>query len=317
MPEKAVIGIDIGGTNIKAGFVHRDGVVSRPISRPTCAGDGRDALLRTLAELISAMRFEAEQTDLSLCGIGVGTAGFVTQAGMIASATSNLPGWQGMPLKAWLESVSGLPASVMNDVHAMALGESWIGDGAAGGSFVCIALGTGIGGAVIDNGRLYSGRDGYAGGFGHFVISRGGLPCNCGRRGCWEQYGSVSALRRLIMEAYPEFREAVPSPQWLFDEAREGAPKAAEIVREYASWVGEGIVNLLYLFNPPAVRIGGAITAQGEELFSPVRKYVAEHAMSNYLDPPVSIMPITGGDEAALAGAAKAIWDANQKGERW
>ncbi|GIO16804.1 glucokinase [Cohnella xylanilytica] len=307
--KKAAIGIDIGGTHVKSGLIAADGEILERQSTPTEASGGKPGLLRKLAEIVRGYERIASERKLALAGVGIGTAGYVNLQGVIGSATDNLPGWQGTSLREELELTGDLPIYVDNDVNALALGESWLGAGRGRDGFLCLALGTGIGGCFIAGGRPYRGRNGYAGAFGHQIVSMGGQPCTCGLRGCWEQYASVTALRRMAAEQAAG-REWSSSPEELFAAARSGVEEAVRIVDRYAEWIAIGTANLIHGFNPTAVIIGGAVTAQGEFLFERVRKYVRGHTLHGFADDPVlEIVPAELGNMAGTIGAAKLVWD--------
>ncbi|NGZ74947.1 ROK family protein [Saccharibacillus alkalitolerans] len=229
----AVLGFDLGGTRIKIGLVDREGTVHRFRTVPTDGAKGKEHLLSTLREACHTAGREASAQGFRLLGTGIGTAGFVDGSGRVAYATENLPGWTGTELRRELESATDLPAVALNDVHAMALGELWLGTAASLGlrSFVCVALGTGIGGCIIEDGRIFGGRDGHAGGFGHQIVMReGGIPCGCGMSGCWESYASVNALKRLIDER---------APQGFFEAPACGVEDGADVVADGGTPIGE------------------------------------------------------------------------------
>ncbi|MEK0312315.1 ROK family protein [Cohnella sp. 56] len=308
MDAKIAIGIDIGGTNIKAGFVSADGSILYETSRPTRAFEGRDALLAQLASLAEELVALAVRTGSSVSGIGVGTAGYVTLDGAIAEATGNLPGWSGTRLKEILERRLRLPVSIDNDANAMAVGEMWLGVGRGLEDAICVTLGTGIGGAIIRNRKHERGRDGYAGGFGHQTIVFGGHPCTCGLRGCWEQYASVTALRRFARESIG----GEVSPEQLFVLAQEGDAQALSVIDRYAQHVAAGLANLIHIFNPSAFIVGGAVTAQGAALFGPIRHYMEKFALGAFVKREVLLLPAELGSKAGMVGAAKLGLDASE-----
>ncbi|MFD0696455.1 ROK family protein [Paenibacillus sp. GCM10027628] len=311
MNRRGVIGIDIGGTNIKAGIVDTDGHVVHKETIPTEARAGKEALLTKIESLIDSFRAQAPSLGIEVSGVGIGTAGYVNREGVIGTATENLPGWSGTRLKEVIEQQIQLPVRVDNDVNAMALGEVWLGAGRPWDHFLCVALGTGVGGCLIENKRPYRGRSGYAGGYGHQVIEIQGHPCTCGLRGCWEQYASVTALKRMSGEMGEEAEIAQQSPERLFAMAREGHLVALQIVERYADYIAIGLANLIHIFNPPAIVIGGAVTAQGEFLFERIRKYVSMHTLNVYVEnPELPIVPAILGDMAGMIGSARLALDA-------
>ncbi|GIP36146.1 glucokinase [Paenibacillus sp. J2TS4] len=267
---------------------------------PTEASAGREALLGKLSDLLSHYRELARRNGWSITAAGVGTAGFVDiHEGSVPFASDNLPGWSGVRLRDELEEASGLPVVVSNDAHALAVGEAWAGAGRGLTDFLCITLGTGIGGCRIVNGRPDYGHSGYAGGFGHQIIVYGGNPCTCGGSGCWESYASVTGLLRLAEEA----GLSGASPERLFADARSGRADAAALIRVYIGYVAAGLFNLVYAYNPQAIIIGGAVTAQGDYLLDPIRRELNDKLMPVYRA--VQIIPAELGSSAGWMGAAQ------------
>ena len=302
--QQAVIGIDIGGTNIKAGVVTLKGEVIFALTTPTYSANGKAALLNKIEETAKMCLQEAISSNLHITAIGIGTAGFINLQGEIGSATANLPDWKGTPLRAEIEKRIGVSVFVDNDVNVLALGELWKGAGKDLDHFLCVSLGTGIGGCLILNGLPYQGRSGYAGAYGHQVIQMKGVPCTCGSAGCWEQYASVTALKRQAAEA--EEKAWADQPRLIFDEARAGNTKAQGLVQQYTEYIAVGLSNLIHHFNPPAVIIGGAVTEQGDILFDPIRTYIHEFTMDGFANhPDLPILPAGLGNRAGIIGAAK------------
>jgi glucokinase len=314
---KAALGIDIGGTNIKAGIVTDSGVLIHQLLIATEAAAGADALIRKLLEVVHSAAAYCQSNHIELVGIGVGTAGQVNRrTGVVAGATANLPGWAGMRLAERLTAETSLGAVVDNDVNMIAYGEAWQGAGSALDDFLCVSLGTGVGGTMMIHGRIYHGRDGYAGEFGHQIIEKGGAACTCGNRGCWEQYASVTALKRMAAASGLDAR--LQEPIALFDSARSGDRTAIGVIDRYASYVAAGLVNLIHIVNPSAIVIGGAITAQGDFLFDRIRDEVALKVLPVFQQSsPISIVPAALGEFAGVIGAAGSYFArfANEEGE--
>ncbi|SFB59514.1 glucokinase [Cohnella sp. OV330] len=303
---QAALGIDIGGTHIKSGVVTAEGQVLAGRAVPTEADAGGEAVLAKLLPLVEEAAEICAQAGASLGGIGVGTAGQVNKrTGRIAGATGNLPGWAGIPLVERLgEASGGLPVAVDNDVNMIALGESWLGVGAKYGDFLCVALGTGIGGCRIKDGMADLGRDGYAGELGHMIVQMDGLPCTCGGRGCWEQYASVPALIRLARERGLPAEQTQPIA--LFEAAGRGDPAASAVLDAYAERLSVGLAGLIHIFNPPAIVIGGAVSAQGEALLNRIRARTEAKIMPVFRGPGgVDIVAAGLGDRAGFIGAAR------------
>ncbi|GGD94337.1 ROK family protein [Paenibacillus nasutitermitis] len=305
---QAAVGIDIGGTFIKSGLIGSDGRILVQQSTPTEAAGGREALLSKIVQIVHGYENYISNTELELIGVGIGTAGYVNLEGEIGSATESLPGWQGTPVKAELQRRISLPVYVDNDVNAVALGESWTGAGRNRDQFICLALGTGVGGCFIYGGKPYRGKSGYAGAYGHQVIAMDGQPCACGLKGCWEQYASVTALKRIAREM-AKGAEWSSLPENVFAEARKGNETAVSIVDQYALYISIGIAGLMHSFNPTAVIIGGAVTAQGDFLFDRIRSGVRKNTMHGFAEQlDLTIIPAQLGNMAGTVGAAKLVW---------
>jgi glucokinase len=307
----SAIGIDIGGTAIKAGIVDIHGKMLKWDTIATDAFLGKDTLLAKIVELIKNYQLFAITNEVRLVSVGIGTAGFVNfREGKIAGATENLPGWGGTPLKHYLEAQVSLPVKVDNDINTIALGELWLGAGRNNSDFVCIAIGTGIGGCLVINGKPYRGRDGYAGLYGHQIIVHEGKKCNCGKQGCWEQYASVTALKQAAAEIFGEQSPMAQSPKRLFKEARAGNPLALSVIDRFTEFVAVGLTNAIHAFNPQTIIIGGAITAQGDFLFDRITNHVQSMTLSVYSDKnPIGIIPALLGDQAGVIGAARLALD--------
>ncbi|MVO99897.1 ROK family protein [Paenibacillus lutrae] len=307
MSSHAAIGIDIGGTHIKSGLIGPDGTVHATRKLETEASAGKTGLMAKLSELIQGYKHEADQLSLNIAGVGIGSAGYINREGSVAFATDNLPGWSGTTLRADIEELSGLPAAVDNDVNVIALGEQWLGAGRDWDSFLCVALGTGVGGCFIRQGLPLRGRDGFAGAYGHMVVAAGGQPCTCGHRGCWEQYASVTALKRLMREHGAESLTRATPPE-LFAQARAGDEASMAVVRQYAEYIAIGLSSLIHVFNPPAIVVGGAVTEQGDFLFDLIRRHVKDITMPAYTATPVPIIPAELGGSAGMFGAARLLF---------
>lgn len=276
-PDRAhgsAIGVDIGGTSIKAALVDPDGEMSLAIQVPTEATGGRDVISASLCQAVQQVLSAAQSKGILPSGLGIASAGAINaQDGSVFAATDNLPGWAGFQLRAFVEDWFRLPAWVVNDAHAAVLAELHFGQARKLSNFVAITVGTGIGGGIVCGRKLLLGQHGFAGSIGHHVIHEGGLQCNCGRRGCLEAYVSTAALIR-------EFQErggAVPDPQprdiagltlQINELACTGAPAAVGAYQAIATYLAEGIANIFNLFDPEAVLISGGLV-EGQPQFVP------------------------------------------------
>jgi glucokinase len=314
MMEKLAIALDIGGTNIKAGVVSENGEMIRFDKIPTEANKGFNHTFILIKQLIQKLINEVPRKDL--CGIGCASAGQVDHiTGQVVYATDNIPGLTGFEMKKELETVFALPVMVENDVNAVALGERWLGAAKDFEDFICLTLGTGIGGAIYRNGAIDHGATSSAGEFGHISIKYDGIPCNCGNIGCFEKYGSVSALIANFIQhidngATTWVYDAVQGDsskingELIFEAKANGDILAEKVIDEYIAYLSIGIVNLIHTLNPGAIVIGGGITRMGDQIIQPLKNSITKRAMPNF----VKKLVVTNaklGDHAGLYGAVK------------
>lgn len=309
------IGVDIGGTSVKAGLVQRDGEVCFATDVPTLAGGGREVIAHALLHAVENVVGAAREHHLEPAGLGIATAGAVDEHdGSIFAATDNLPGWSGFPLRAFAQEHFGLPVFVVNDAQAAALSELHFGVGRGLSDFVAITLGTGVGGGIVSAGKLLRGETGFAGTIGHQVIASGGRPCNCGRRGCLEAYVSTAALLR-------EFRDnggAVGDP--LDDAAlafringlaRSGDPSARKAYAALAGYLAEGIANLFNLLDPQMVLLAGGLIVGQDEFVSGVEQRV--RALLHFGGKRLTrVRAAAAGRLAGVQGAGALVFEAGQ-----
>lgn len=248
-----VIGIDLGGTNIKSGVSNGDGVLRCSAVAPTPAQAGRPALLLALTNIVRARLDDARAHGLNPQSVGVATAGWVDpRSGRVLYATDNLRDWSGTELKRDLEGVLAMPVAVENDGNALAIAERAFGAARHADDFVCITLGTGVGGGCFIGGRLNHGAHFLANGVGHMIVERNGWPCSCGRRGCFEAYANARALLKYADDAWT-------SPDQLIAAANNGDPKARKALETHAEWVALGCISLHNIFDPELIVLSGGL----------------------------------------------------------
>lgn len=289
-----VVGIDIGGTKIAAGVF--EGATTTPTyhaTTPTHAAEGGEAVLSRVIGLI--------QGAIARCGpaaaIGIGTGGEPDAHGRIAYATGFMPGWMGLPLGERLRAEFGLPVQVENDGGAAALGEAIHGAGRGYSSVLAVTVGTGIGGGLALNGRIYAGAGRAALALGHIPVVREGRPCTCGQRGCLEAYASGPAL----LQAYRERGGVADSGEQVTLAAQRGNPHALAALQEIGEWVGVGLAHALNLINPGVVVVGGGVASIGEAFFGPLQAAVQRYAYPTVRGTP--IIPAQLGADAGVVGA--------------
>lgn len=289
-----VIGLDIGGTSVKGAIVGRDGTIFGAAICLTKPEEGRELLLQRMEVLV--YRLLSEQADGTIGAIGIASAGRVNFGnGEVVYATENLPGWQGVQLKQWAESLFSLPTIVENDANAALLGEIWLGSGSPQEELVMLTLGTGVGGAYSLQGRPVRGKRWYGGEWGHSILVPGGRPCNCGKKGCAEQYISGTALHRLAQESADK---VYPSAQDLIEGAEAGEEEAIRVLEVFVSDLAIVIANIGITLDPDAVIVGGGLI-DSSHVWWPL----LEQQMRQW-DATLEIRRATLGNKAGYLGAA-------------
>jgi glucokinase len=316
-----VLGIDIGGTNLVVGSVSEDGsrivaTASEPTHAEAGATDVLERLVRLAERAIAATKKEIAGAEI--LGVGVGAPGPLDTKRGIVLLTPNL-GWVNLPLRQIIHDRLGLPAALDNDANCAVLGEWWVGAARGARHAIGITIGTGIGGGLILDGKLYHGASDVAGEIGHTTIDTEGRRCKCGNYGCLEAYASGPNIAlRAVEEIEAGAVSRLPSlvggdlskvtAQTVYQAAQDGDDLALEVVNDTARFLGVGIGNLLNVFNPEAVVVCGGVTLAGDHLFVPLRREVARRAFK----PAVSACRIVPGELAGTAGvygAAKAFLD--------
>jgi glucokinase len=317
--ERYIIGVDLGGTNIVAGAMPLDG--SREIAmqtRPTLADGGASSVVERIAamieEVIAQTIAETGSQRSDFLGVGIGSPGPLDRENGIVIITPNL-GWKNFPLRDEISKRVHLDATLDNDANCATLGEFWCGAAVGGRNVIGMTLGTGIGGGIILEGKLYHGASDSAGEIGHTTIDSTGRRCKCGNYGCLEAYASGPAIAERAREALrgDESESILVSmvggdpkkitAQIVYEASKRGDIVAREVVRETARFLGAGVSNLLNIFNPDVVVMAGGVTQAGDELFKPLRAEVKRRAFK----PAVQACRIVPGALPLSAGVVGAI----------
>ena len=304
------IGIDVGGTNLKAGLVREDGQIL-VVERTPLAFENPEQFARTLAQLGQSVLHQAGIPASDVVSAGIGIPGAV--AGGDILYTCNIP-LRDVPLSRLFRQHLDVPVLLENDANCAAVGEWLCGAGRGTQQFIVVTLGTGVGGGLILNGKLYSGS-GMVGEVGHMVIQHGGAPCNCGRRGCWEAYASATGLIRMTreaMEAHPESllhtvaaQSGCVEGRTAFDAAVQGDETALALCRDYVSYLAAGVTNLINILQPEAVAIGGGVAAAPDGLLlTPLREIVERECYPRHTGQIPRIVRAELGNDAGIIGAA-------------
>jgi len=317
-----VLGIDIGGTNLVAGCVSADGArVEGLLSEPTRPEEGADGVIARIVDLArrSMTGLAAAVPGARVDGVGVGAPGPLDTRRGIVLLTPNL-GWVDMPLRDRVTQGLGLPAALDNDANCAVLGEHWRGAAQGARHALGVTIGTGIGGGLILDRRLYHGTSDCAGEIGHTTIEINGRRCACGNYGCLEAYASGPAIARRALEAVEAGAESslaevmrrgptAVTAQVVYEAASAGDALAREVVQDTARFLGAGIANLVNVYNPEVVVVCGGVTAAGDNLFVPLRREVSRRAFR----PAVEVCRILPGalpGTAGVVGAARVFLDA-------
>ena len=248
-----VVGVDLGGTNLKSAYATADHTLRAATVTPTPAAAGRDAVLAALLGAARDRLADARRDGASPTVVGVSTAGWVDpHAGRIVHATDTIPNWTGTEIARALEDALGLPVAVENDGNAFALAEQAFGAGRTASHFVCLTFGTGVGGGCVIDGRLNHGAHFLANGIGHIVVERNGRPCACGRRGCLEAYASAEALVGFGGGRWTNATDLIAA-------AGTGDAAARQALETHADWVAAGCVTLLNLLDPERIVVSGGL----------------------------------------------------------
>lgn len=312
---KLALAFDLGGTALRGALVESDGRVVAHASAPTMAGAGSEAVIGQIITLAGNLIAQSPQAEIA--GIGVGAPGPLDPKAGIVIAPPTLAGWHDVPLIDILGQHFGLPVRLENDANAAALGEWRFGAGRGSGSLVFVTVSTGIGGGVVADGHIYHGRRGLAAEIGHMTITGEGDRCFCGAIGCFEAVASGTALGRRATRLTAAgdgsqlrrlSNDGDVSARHVVEAAQAGDANALELIEAEARWLGIGFTNLLHLYSPDLIIMGGGLS-NGFDLLAPsIAAVVQQRAMPAYRDVPIVRAEL--GDRAGLIGAASLIlWE--------
>ena len=286
------LGIDFGGTNIAAGIVDEKGNIIKKDSTPTLKERDSEEIINDMINVSLKVLKDANLTTSDIEGVGVGCPGIVDNKCGIIKHLSNI-GMTNYPLRERLSQVFKTRINIENDANAAALGE-YKRYGENSNSFIFVTLGTGIGGGIIIDGKIYSGFNGAGAEIGHMKIEINGIPCPCGCDGCWEQYASVTALIRNTKEAMDKNPQSVMhkwvkengkvSGRTAFECAKAGDETAKEVVDNYIKYLATGLISIINVFQPERIVIGGGISKEGDYLLNPIKQIVYDCKYNNYVE---------------------------------
>jgi glucokinase len=292
------IGVDLGGTNLRAAAIDRNGKLIEKIARSTNAAQGRDAVLDAIVGGI--LELKSDLPNDQLAGVGIGVPGFILiREGKIVGS-NNLPDFEGSPVRDAIEKRLGAKVILENDANAAAMGEKWMGAGKDVDDLVLLTLGTGIGGGIISGGRVLHGFVGMAGELGHLTVVPNGNPCGCGNRGCLEKHASATAVTAMarLMQLGEELSAAE-----VFQMAEAGNEKARRVFETMGEALGIGLANLVNVFNFPLYLLSGGVLPAWD-YFAPTMMAVIRERSFTFRHTATRIEKATLGNEAGLYGAA-------------
>lgn len=311
------IGIDIGGTSIKGAAVDSNGRVYEKFSMPFIKGEPGELTIRKLAEIVKEY-ISAQSLEKKIIGIGIGSPGTLDIKNGIVNYANNL-GWNELHVAEIMHETLPYPIRLTNDANAASLGEAKFGAGKAYETIIMLTLGTGVGGGIIINGKLFEGNEGKGGELGHTVIVADGEPCTCGRKGCLEAYASATALIRETKKAMQANKRSMmwkicPDIDMVggkvsFEAAKNGDEAAIKVINNYVKYLGEGILNFCNIFRPNVIVLSGGVANAGPFLFDKVNEYIKERNYGYKSTPEVKVVPAELGYDSGKIGAAALFFD--------
>lgn len=308
------IGVDLGGTNIATGVINEKNEIIGRGKVKTRAPRPAEAIFDSIKEAVDMAVVNAGIDYKDIISVGIGTPGSVNKDTGEIEFSNNLK-FHNVPAKQMLEERLKKPVYLENDANAAALGEAVAGSGNGVKNFVAVTLGTGVGSGIIIDGKIYRGSNFCGGEMGHMVINVDGIPCNCGRKGCWEKYASATALVSQAVEAMEGNKASLlwqtcdgdlnkVEGKTIFEAYDMGDAVAKAVVDKYLYYVAVGLANVINALQPEAVCIGGGISGQGEKILAPIRDIVKAERYSVYAEKQAAIVPASLGNDAGIIGAA-------------
>ncbi len=307
------IGIDLGGTNIAAGLVDKSGQITHKASVPTHLERGPEPIIVDMAKLCRTLITQAGVSEDEVENVGIGIPGIANNDTGVVVFCTNL-GWHHVPLREIFQRIFNKPLYMENDATVAGLAEAVAGISKDCKNSIFLTLGTGLGGGIVIDGKVYSGSHHVGSELGHMIVVVDGEQCTCGNKGCWERYASGTAIinnGRKAMAKHPESKiakDADGDPEKVtarivLDAAKAGDPAAVEVFREYVKYLTAGIVSLINVFDPEIISLGGGVSGAGEFLVKAVREELSK--LIFYKDVTYARVEIASlGNDAGIIGAA-------------
>lgn len=309
------VGVDIGGTSIKVGFVNEAGEILSRFVRKIVKGENGEDTIRIIGEMINEHIKEHNYKDVK--GIGAGCPGAINSTTGYCDASANL-GWERLNVAEIFANTCKIPAKIGNDANVATLGEVKFGVAQNYNNVIMLTLGTGVGGGLYLDGKLYEGNEGKGAELGHALFIYNGRQCGCGRKGCFERYASATGL---IMDTKEAMEAHKDSKMWdfvngdinavdgrtAFETAKLGDEVAKHVVDQYIHYLAAGIISFCNVFRPEAIVLGGGICAQGDNLIKPIEKILIEEDYGYKNTPKVELLVAKLGNDAGILGAAALV----------
>ena len=326
-PDTKILGIDLGGTKILTAVANKQGKMLSRDHSITPAKEGQDVVVKSILESVGRALDQAHIAAADLTAIGLGAPGLSNPETGILYTSPNLPGWRDVPLRDIIAKELGKEAFLINDANAAAVGELYFGAGRGARNFIYITVSTGIGGGIIIDGKIYTGPTGTAGELGHMVIDDEGPQCNCGNKGCWETLASGTALSR---EARHRIKEGAATSilkyaggnverinaEAIHEAAQTGDKLANELIARTAYYLGVGLANLINIFNPEVIIIGGGLSNIGDMLLKPAFEEAGHRAFRQSYQAVRFARAELGRNSGVLGAAAYALEKMNEGGTK-
>lgn len=319
--KKLAIGIDLGGTYIKGIVIDKLGHGSHLTRVPTEAHKGGEHVLDKILSLIDILKTKTTNGE-QIIGVGIGTPGFVDADGTVLGGAENIPGWKGVQLNSSVKHRFGLKAVALNDVTAATLAELKYGAGKGVKNMACFALGTGVGGGIIIDNKVYKGSHGMAGELGHIVVETNGFPCNCGQRGCIEQYASATGIVRIAREICNDLagkedgsliNEFSKKPdnitsRLIYEYVNKKDPVALLVNEKFTDMLARAIGIVVNILSPDRIVLGGGVMMAGEVIIDSVKRHIPRYCWKDIWQRcDLTIAKL--GEDAGVLGAGALVFE--------
>ena len=301
------IGIDIGGTAVKIGYVTEEGALLATASERVDFDHYQTPIIVTVKKAVDRFLASENISLAELSGFGISATGQIdTRKGVVSGTAGHIANWIQTPIAQIFKDNYHLPVSVVNDADCALMGECWLGAARGYKDVIMVTIGTGIGGGILANGQLLTGVRGIAGELGHFPIRADGELCSCGNRGCYEKYASTTALINTVRSRSSELIPAIPTEHidghLIFDQIAKGNAALQTVVSEWIASITAGLVGLIHIFNPQLILIGGGVSQQEKLFIEPLREQIFISAMPGFCENLI-VESAQLGNNAGLLGA--------------